>query len=211
MKVYNAIPTQFKPPPGSAQLQYVEAFDSEFTLLLCERKSVSFIDMMNYAVGVEVNLMSARRKKRDEGEWWREEGDQSKGKELEQPSTSYTQEARGDMMMRTMEKLMERLTMDNRPPPRDHQEQQNKNQNVRRPHILQNRARDHRNLPDHPVRPPFQQNYVEQDYEDQTREEIHHLDDELFPAFLTREDHDSSSRATESLQAIEAEGIHKGY
>jgi len=36
MKVYSAIPTQFKPPPGSAQLQYAEAFDSEFTLLLCE-------------------------------------------------------------------------------------------------------------------------------------------------------------------------------
>jgi len=90
MKVYNAIPAQFKPPPGSAQLQYAEAFDSEFTLLLCERKSASLADMMNEAVEVEVNLMSARRKKRDEGEWQREEENKKKEKEPEQPSTSHT-------------------------------------------------------------------------------------------------------------------------
>lgn len=69
MKVYNAIPAQFKPPTGSAQLQYVESFDNEFTLLLCQRKPTSLADMMNEAVEVEVNLTAARRKKRDEGEW----------------------------------------------------------------------------------------------------------------------------------------------
>lgn len=127
MKVFSAISAQFMPPLGSAQLQYAEAFDSEFTLLLCERKSATLVDMMNDAVEVEVNLTSARRKKRDEGDWRREEGDMRKGKEPEQPSTSYTQEVRDNMMMRTMEKLMERLTVDNIPSPRDHQEQQNKN------------------------------------------------------------------------------------
>jgi len=124
MKVYNAIPAQFKPPPGSSQLQYDEAFDSEFTLLLCERKPSSLADMMNEAVEVEVNLTSARRKKRDKGEWRREEGDKKKGKEQEQPSTSYTQKTKMNVMMKTMEKLMERFTVDNRPPPR---EQQNRN------------------------------------------------------------------------------------
>ena len=38
-----------------------------------------------------------------------------------------------DMMMKTMGKLMERLTMENRPPPIENQEQQNRNQNFRRP------------------------------------------------------------------------------
>ena len=75
--------------------------------------------------------MFARRKKRDEGEWRREEGDWRRGKEPEQPSTSYTQETKMDVMMNTMEKLMERLTVDNHPPPKDHQEPQNRNQNVR--------------------------------------------------------------------------------
>ena len=46
MKIYNAIPTQFKPPPSSSQLLYVEAFDSEFTLWLSEIKLTSLVDMM---------------------------------------------------------------------------------------------------------------------------------------------------------------------
>ena len=50
MKTYNAIPTQFKPPPSSAQLHYDEAFDSEFTLWLSERISTSLEDMLKYSI-----------------------------------------------------------------------------------------------------------------------------------------------------------------
>ena len=114
MKVYNAIPAQFKPPPGSTQLQYVEAFDSEFTLLLCERKPASLADMMNEVVEVEVNLTSARRKKVEEGEW-RRGGARKREKEAKQPSTSNSQEARDNMLVKTLEKMMERLAVDGRP------------------------------------------------------------------------------------------------
>ena len=75
MKVYNFIPAQFKPPIGSVQLQYVEAFDGEISLWLSERISSSLEAMMEYAIEVEVNMISARKKKRDEGEWRREEGE----------------------------------------------------------------------------------------------------------------------------------------
>lgn len=50
---------------------------------MCERKPASLADMMNEAVEVEVNLMSARRKKIEEGEWGREEGARRKEKEME--------------------------------------------------------------------------------------------------------------------------------
>lgn len=89
MKTYNAIPAQFKPPLGSTQLQYSEAFDSEFTLLLRKRKPTSLAYMINDVVEVEVNLTSTMRNKRDEGEWRREEGVRRKDKELEQPSSSH--------------------------------------------------------------------------------------------------------------------------
>ena len=46
-KTYNAIPTYLKPPPGAAKLHYVDAFSSEFTLLLRERIFVSLEDMMD--------------------------------------------------------------------------------------------------------------------------------------------------------------------
>ena len=74
IKVYNAIPAQFKPPIGSAQFQYGEAFDSEFTLWLSERRSTSLVDMMKDTIEVEVNLTAARKNKMDNGEWRREEG-----------------------------------------------------------------------------------------------------------------------------------------
>ena len=55
-KSFNAIPVDVKPPPGVAKLHYADAFSSEFTLLLRERRSVSLEDMMDDATEVEVNL-----------------------------------------------------------------------------------------------------------------------------------------------------------
>ena len=112
MKVYHSTPSQFKPPPSSAQLQYVEAFDSEFTLWMSERRYASLADMMNDAIEVEINLTAAKEKRR-------EEGDIRKDKEHEQHSSSNSQEENMDMMMKIMEKMMERLTMENIPSPRE--------------------------------------------------------------------------------------------
>ena len=67
MKVHNAILSQFKPPIGSSQLHYVEAFDSEFTLWLSERRSASLEPMVKDAIEVEVKLAAERKKKKDEG------------------------------------------------------------------------------------------------------------------------------------------------
>ena len=66
--------------------------------------------MINDAIEVEINLTAAKEKRR-------EEGDIRKDKDPEQPSSSISQEARMDIMMKMMEKLMERLTMDHIPPP----------------------------------------------------------------------------------------------
>ena len=79
--------------------------------------------MMKDTIEVEVDLVVARKKKRDEGEWRREEGERKVAKELEGPSTSGSQEARIDTMLWTMERMMERISVDERPPPREKQEQ----------------------------------------------------------------------------------------
>ena len=89
-------------------------------------------------------------------------------------------------MLRTMERVMERLSVDGRPPPKKNQEQPNRNQNARRPQTHQNRKRDQRNPPDPPVRPPFQENYVEQDGENQVEDEIHQLDTKSPSTVLTK-------------------------
>ena len=41
MRTYESIPADVKTPPGAAKLHYADAFDSEFTLLLRERRSTS--------------------------------------------------------------------------------------------------------------------------------------------------------------------------
>ena len=89
-------------------------------LWLSERRSVSLADMMNDAIEVEINMIVAREKRREEGE-------RRKENEPTQPSSSNSQEARMDMMMKIMEKLMDRLTMENRPPPSEKQEKSNRN------------------------------------------------------------------------------------
>ena len=50
MRIYDAIPANVKPPLGAAKLHYVDAFSSEFTLLLGERRFVSLTDMMDDSI-----------------------------------------------------------------------------------------------------------------------------------------------------------------
>ena len=50
MKVYNSNPTEVKPFPRDAQLRYVDSFESDFSLLLRERRSNSLDDMMSDAI-----------------------------------------------------------------------------------------------------------------------------------------------------------------
>ena len=109
--------------------------------------------MMKDAIEVEVNLIFTGKKKKDEGEGRREEGERRNDKKLEQPSTSSSQGARIDTMLSTIEMIMERLFVDGMPPPRENQEQQNRNHNARRPQVIQNKQI---NPSDPPVRPPFQ-------------------------------------------------------
>lgn len=131
MKVYNAIPDQVKPPLGAAQLHYVDAFSSDFALLLRERRYATLVDMMNDTIEVEANLMASGKIN------IKVEVEKKKVKEENQPSSSKSTDIKFDMMVKTMEKLVERLTLDNRPPPRERQDPQVRNPNFRRPPVPQ--------------------------------------------------------------------------
>ena len=64
-KSYNAIPADVKPPLGASKLHYVDAFSSEFTLLLREIRSISLNDMIEDATEVEVNLTTSNKNKQN--------------------------------------------------------------------------------------------------------------------------------------------------
>ena len=58
MRVYNYIPTDIKPLVGDAKLNYGYYFESDFSLLLRERKSTNLLAMFKDVVEVESNLMA---------------------------------------------------------------------------------------------------------------------------------------------------------
>ena len=95
--------------------------------------------------------------------------------------------------------------------PRENKEQQNRNLNAIRPPIPQNRQRDQRNPPNPPIRPPFQENYVEHVGEDQVEDEIHQLDIESLPTFLTKEEHNKACLKRGVISAGETYDFKRGY
>ena len=63
MRFYNSIPFDIKPLVGTAKLHYADAFESDFSLLLRERKSTSLSDMFKDALEVESNMMACGKMK----------------------------------------------------------------------------------------------------------------------------------------------------
>jgi hypothetical protein len=113
MMVYNSMPIEVKPPPGASQLHYVESFDNDFSFLLRERRYNTLDDMMNDAIEVEVNLMASGKIKHNtdtnmkifQGET--------------QPSTFQTLDESFDLMVKTMERLVEKISLKNKPGNKD--------------------------------------------------------------------------------------------
>ena len=140
MRVYNSIPEDIKPSTAVAKLHYAGSFDNDFAFSLRERKSTTLAAMFTYALEVEANMMaSGKMKHRDI--------DRRK-KDENFPFASSTNDVKFEMMLKTMEKLMDRLTMENRGFNREQSDPQIRNPNFRRPNppvLPQNRQRDMRN------------------------------------------------------------------
>jgi hypothetical protein len=127
MKIYKSIPTKVKPPPGASQLRYDDSFDNDFSLLLRERRSTTLDDMMmNDAIEVEVNFMASRNIKHNL------DIDMKKVQGESQPSTSETSDENFDLMMKTMERFVEKISLENKPVIRDQDNFQHRNPNFRR-------------------------------------------------------------------------------
>ena len=129
MRAYNSIPTDINPSPGATKLHYVESFDNDLALLLRERKSATLPTMFTDALEVESNMMACGKIKQ------REDVDKRKGRE-EFPSTSIFSsfnDVKFEMMLKSMEKLMDRIIVEARPVNREQNELHIINPNFRSP------------------------------------------------------------------------------
>ena len=93
--VYNAIPANIKPPRGSALIKFLDGFDPDMAYQLRERSPTTLEEMQKIAVSVEANLNARRARMRAE----------KKVAIKEEVSTL-------DQILRRMEKMFERLTLD---------------------------------------------------------------------------------------------------
>ena len=95
--MYSKIPAEVKPTSTSAKLTYANAFDSNFCLLLRERRCATLADMQDAALEVESNIMAAKKLKgQADGRWQRGQASTS--------STS-SSEPRLDKMTKMIESL----------------------------------------------------------------------------------------------------------
>jgi len=62
-RMYSKIPAEIKPTATSAKITYANAFDSEFFLLLRERRYVTLDDMKDSVLEVESNILSTKKLK----------------------------------------------------------------------------------------------------------------------------------------------------
>ena len=62
-KMYGRIPTEIKPSKASAKLTYANSFDHEFSLHLRERRPVTLLNMQEFALEVESNILYSNRLK----------------------------------------------------------------------------------------------------------------------------------------------------
>ena len=117
-------------------------------------------------------------------------------------------------MLRTIEKLMDRLTVDNRPLNKEHNELYIINPDFRRPNpppppqIRQRDMRNPINRDDWKVRPPFPENYVAYEGEAKSVEDhIHH-----FGSYLTKEEHSMFAQEDDNNDFEEgSEQYQRGY
>lgn len=136
MRSYDSITTHVKPPPGATQLHYVDAFDSDFSLTLRERRLANLPYMMNDAIEAGVNLTTSGKMKQ------KLDFERKKVRDGAQPSSSHSSYDIFDNMIKTMEKIMEILVVGDRPIVTQQQDPQMKNPNFRRQQFLQIRQRN---------------------------------------------------------------------
>ena len=153
-KIYNSLPTHCKPIKGMDKIHYAKGFEDDIALLLRERRYATLTDMMNDAIEVEVNMMASKKGKY--------KTKARKVKEEQQPSTSQNCiDAKFYSMIKVMQKLMDKLTVNDKLAQNNEPQIRNPNFNQTRqqgppPQILQRGKRNHNDQ----VRPPFQENFV---------------------------------------------------
>lgn len=175
--VYNVIPQNLRPPPDLALYKFPDGFDPDMAYQLKERAPQTLADMKNGAVSVEANLIAKRNRARME----------RRTTFKEEPS-AFDQKL--DAIISGLQRLGERVENVER---KSSWEGQQSN-TIRNPNFRKTQNENaSRSSPDHDIRPPFQDNYVEGSTSNEPIEDSHMNLMDLkggHQTFLSQEDQD---------------------
>jgi hypothetical protein len=131
-KMYSTIPYEIKPTKASAKITYANAFDAEFSLLLRERISTTFLSMQKEAIEVESNILASDRLNTRSNKYKKKQREDSHAS-----SNSATSDPKLDKMTKTLKdptSEIAKLKWESKQPNKSFQGVDNRNQNqFRRP------------------------------------------------------------------------------
>jgi len=173
--VYNSIPDDLKPSRKSALLKFPDGFDAEMAYSLRDRDPPTLEDMQKIAVSVEANLNDKRARMKAE-----------KRVTIKEDASTSNQVLRE---VEQMKRALENLNL-SKPEP------QIRNPNFRgqqqpQYRIKQRETRAQETAVQQQIKPPFQQNFVTQESEDEgdnVGEENHFFTPDDFPTYVTEDE-----------------------
>ena len=100
--VYNALPANIKPLEGLFLVKFPDGFGIDIAYQLCERDPKTLEDMQKNVVSIEANLLAKRERMRSE-------------KRVIVKEEASTSDVKMDTLIRTMERMVDWLSITNRP------------------------------------------------------------------------------------------------
>ena len=188
--MYSKIPAQVKPTSNSAKLTYSNSFDSDFCLLLRERRCATLAEMQDAALEVESNILAAQKLK--------SQVDRKKPRGEASSSPASTSEPKLDKMTKMIESLAAEISKLKVEQTSGITRQQNtfapRNPNPFRKanEQLQIMQRGEESKEDQKVKAPFQNVVMEGEQFEEDEDEIHCMEDKGNVAFLTLAEYEQS-------------------
>jgi hypothetical protein len=194
--MYSKIPAEIKPSDASAKITYSDAFDSEFCLLLRERRSPTLSLMQDASLEVESNILASQKLK----------GNSDRRRPRNEASSSSSADPKLDKMAKMLESLtseISKLKIENKQPVKGrgtydyagrnpNQNPNNFRRNNQPTQILQ---REKNPTEDQRIKAPLQNVVMDEDegdYQEDGEDNIHCVGEETGKSYLTQHDYEEA-------------------
>jgi hypothetical protein len=192
--MFDKIPAEIKPSDTSTKIAFSSAFDPDFCLILREKRSATLALMQDATLEVKSNIMASQKLK----------GKVERKKfSVEPPSSSNTKMEKMAKMLDNLTSEISKLKIQSQQPARIKEPNAfvPRNPNafpyIRNNHQVQILQRDKNAVDDQRIRPPFQNEMLEEEHElphDEVEEadDINCFGDENDSSFLTQVDYEEA-------------------